>query len=650
LNKSIIIVAIVMSAWSAAGADTYPPGFFEVPAGALELRLTYQTTTGATDYYPEENWSTDCGWCYYFCDPPEYFGSHPGVPSIPPTSDWSVSILGPASSVFGDSGTVSNTLIAYANPCESGRGGVGVPPGPDVSGTTVTHRETINIAGLTTSGPATFELRAEGATASVKVITKTGRVYVDVDDSFNPSNPQDDYKKFVPGALLDGRSVEHGIMAAGGQRIKLHVLTAPALSGTIELSIGGVTRYPGVAMNYPIPSPSTSPSTLSDYSFVDNASQEHLMTTVPINSTGHTVVTLFVRDYAAKGRLRVKITSGDVTETIFNQLLPQDDDGNGMPDAGWRALGNAGTGATNRVDDVYAPDSDDDNDPVVTGVPAQGITGDGLSAAEEYRGFVVRNKHRRLHPLRKDLFVLIDPVDDGIDDRITELPLAVHEIRRHNAVGDDSPVVNPNRATVPGASLQRALRVRNRFISPQMRLIGGGIVDADHSFLGYTFQIGDNKMLIDESTAALGLVQSPNEVMAAEVFDQAFTRHYISYGADQILSTSVAPTDIDNPEHLVIEGGNDRLQSFTSGDDHLTTVLGTVCGSGDPDRPWRALTTEELLDLYANTFLHEAAHGLDVEHDRVNCSPSIMSDEAALPVIRPLTANDQAQIRIHRKH
>jgi len=471
-------------------------------------------------------------------------------------------------------------------------------------------------------------------------------LYVSV-GAFDPVNPVDDLPRFVPGSRLDGSSVEPDAMP---QSVTLHLLTGESSKGSVTFSLTGVSAYPGIAMNHPIATPQTTP----DLAIRDGSGSPVQTATVKFGGTGDTSVQLLVLDYAAHGSLRVTVTSGKTVYTLPAVKMPLDLNGNGIPDSGWKALANSVTGAMNLVSDSYAPTSDGDNDPVVTGLPAQGRTGDGLSVAEEYRGFVVRGKHRRLHPLRKDLFIVIDPRDDLYDDRVTELPLSVHEIRPSEAAGQTAPVVNPNRVSIPGASLQRAILARNRFDPPLYRDLNGIVSSADFQVFGWTFQQGDNVNLIDAATAALALVQSPNETLVAEVYDYAFWRHYVSYGPNGVRETAVAATDVDDPANRAILGGDDWTQSIPNsldalGDDLQTAVIHTVCGS-NPARSWRTLTETEVTDAYKNTFLHEIAHGLNIEHDRLDCSPSIMSDEAAVPVVRTLTPNDHAQIRIHRKH
>lgn len=467
---------------------------------------------------------------------------------------------------------------------------------------------------------------------------------------FDPANPVDERPKFLPGSKVGGASLDPVAMP---QNLGLHVLTGEKNKGSVTFTLSDVSRYPGIAMNYPITSPANTP----DFALRDPAGKQTQTVTIPFSGSAYTSVTLLALDYGARARLAVSITSGKTTYQLKTITLPQDANANGIPDRGWEALANSATGSMNHVSDVHPPASDSDDDPVVSGLPSQGITGDGLSVSEEYRGFVVRGAHRRLNPLRRDLFIVINAEDDAFDDRVTELPVAVHEIRPSEALGEYGPVVNPNRASVPGASLQRAIFARIRYQPPIYRRFDGGEVgevSADFELAGFSFQQGDNLNLIDEASASLSLVQSPNEALVSEVYDWAFWRHYISYGPNTIRETNVAAHDIDYPANHAIHGGSDWLQSAPNsadafGDDFQTYAIQTVCGGG-ADRPWRTLAVDEVILAYRNTFLHEVAHGLDVEHDRLSCSTSIMSDETAIPVVRFLTPNDMTQIRIHRKH
>jgi DNA invertase Pin-like site-specific DNA recombinase len=81
------------------------------------------------------------------------------------------------------------------------------------------------------------------------------------------------------------------------QQFKLHVLSAPKTTGTVLMELSSVSRHPGIAMNAPRFGADTNPDL---YFSVGGAS-----VTVPFSSsTGNTVVTLIVNDYAAYGTLK----------------------------------------------------------------------------------------------------------------------------------------------------------------------------------------------------------------------------------------------------------------------------------------------------------------------------------------------------------
>jgi hypothetical protein len=479
----------------------------------------------------------------------------------------------------------------------------------------------------------------------MEVFIYAQNIYITISGNFAPKNPVDQAPQLVPGSASTGASLD---LASAPQKVDLNIIVGRGSRGTFDVKLTNVSRYPGIAMNAAIGGDTT-----PDMDFGPGITEK---LAVPIPKGGAPkVVTfpLYIRDYGASATVEVTMPHrrGPFTS---RQRLPIDFNQNGMPDAGWHALANSATGALNKVNDTHAAAADEDNDPVVSGLPAEGRTGDGLTAAEEYRGFIVRGTHRRLHPLRKDLFVLVDPIDEFLDDRLTELPVTVHEIRPGESLGDLGPVINPNRAGVAGTTLQRGLRARNRYPSPQYERFDGSIVTADHEAKGWTFQQGDNVNFISAATATLALVQSPNETLVCDVFDENFHRHYISYGPNGGRDTTVTATDVDFTAERAIWGDADRLQSVPNsfnpgGDDFNTTAINTVCG-GAPNPTWRVLTIAELLESYRGTFLHEVAHGIDIEHDRLTCSTSLMSDEAAVPVVRSLTPNDRSQIRLHRKH
>ncbi|MEO8381739.1 MAG: hypothetical protein ABI779_18905 [Acidobacteriota bacterium] len=283
-------------------------------------------------------------------------------------------------------------------------------------------------------------------------------LYVSVENSFTPSAPVDEAPRFLPGMYLDGSNVALNVMEATGQFISLHLLTGGA-KGKATFTVDS-TNYPGIAMNSPLS------GDLTEDMLFTNGQQSVTMNFDP--STGDTWTSLLVRDYGASGTILVSIQSGKTTYALKPLRLPFDADGNGLPDEPWKIGGNvispAGLTAT---DDV-----DDDNN------PATPHKGDGLSAYEEMRGLVATGAYTRLDPRRRDFFLVADldllafgttGVSATPISYLVPLPLSNHYLELDEVVGEDfparqllkiKPVVNPNRAGVPGsrAEGQRAVR------------------------------------------------------------------------------------------------------------------------------------------------------------------------------------------------
>jgi hypothetical protein len=70
--------------------------------------------------------------------------------------------------------------------------------------------------------------------------------------------------------------------------------------------------------------------------------------------------------------------------------------------------------------------------PAVTSYPSQswGLVGDGLSAYEEYRGFIVRGEHHRTSLVKKDLFITRVPTwEIGYASNLELVGVRVHMVR-----------------------------------------------------------------------------------------------------------------------------------------------------------------------------------------------------------------------------
>lgn len=142
--------------------------------------------------------------------------------------------------------------------------------------------------------------------------------------------------------------------------------------------------------------------------------------------------------------------------------------GNGLPDASWKI----GANVISPAGLLATSDADDD------GNPATAHKGVGLSAYEELRGVVATRTFTRLDPRRRDFFLVADPdllaFGSGAFNAtpvsyLTPLPLWNHYLELEEVAGEDfpsrqltkiKPIVNPNRAGVPGARTdgQRAVR------------------------------------------------------------------------------------------------------------------------------------------------------------------------------------------------
>lgn len=105
------------------------------------------------------------------------------------------------------------------------------------------------------------------------------------------------------------------------------------------------------------------------------------------------------------------------------------------------------------------------------GGPAQGLTGDGLTAIEEYRGFTRQGTHLGTSPFHKDLFAHSTVSEGAVDLGLEYLPslsaasIDVHRIGDDDWTGTTIRIINRNRdATAAGMNLsawqtERVLRI-----------------------------------------------------------------------------------------------------------------------------------------------------------------------------------------------
>jgi len=342
------------------------------------------------------------------------------------------------------------------------------------------------------------------------------KLFLDVPDrngqyDFNPANPRSDIEppgNYVPGSYLDGTSVP--VPSSGSTLQALRVIAAyglpngtladPAqffavpesgcnvLSNQVCFQLTNTSAFKGIAMNYGIDQG-------ADFAFAGVSCASF------VNKTA--TVVLNCKDYGGfttvQANRRESVTNA-IVHVATPMRIPKDDNGNWLPDGGWKLFANGQQyGAIE--DTGLAKQDDQDTNPN----PSSVSIGDGFSNFEEFRGFIVRDEHRRTNPYMKDLFigVVTDPGQIPEQDNIgcaVNLPLTKHRI---NATGqtDANLQVNFNRSDsgyggpIPGPSpLQRSLIV-----------INGGY---SATYYGYTFPLSS------QYTPPL----VPNEVARCEVY------------------------------------------------------------------------------------------------------------------------------------
>jgi len=486
------------------------------------------------------------------------------------------------------------------------------------------------------------------------ILTYTCGVCVDVDNTFDANAPVDDNKTFVLGTTLSG--VELPLPSTAGQpiqQVKLHVLT-PGLHGrnnvTFTIDPADVSHYSGLAMNYPITSPDSTP----DMGFGNGS----LSVTVRVPSSGDTIATLNIYDYAASATVTVTAPTPTGDTITYRKKIPRDNDGNGLPDGGWTANGST-------MSDDGMPATDDlDSDPAATGTPYEGLYGDGLTALEEYRGFVIGTQHVRLDPNHRDLFIVADAsilASPVLAPAFwTTLPHALHYLAGDEvlaqsspdpAIDGTSPVVNPNRSGISGALPQRAVRVRSRIATP---LFHNDLTleqwPAEVRVKAYTWVDGEDLRTIHwPSTLAL---QTPNGTQVVDYPPGAFANDDISYGANGIRDTIADKTGqplvpcadsavdigcvmIDDVNQLISRPSLEyTLFAAAAGDDMYTRVSFADCTFTTRT----ILSQSEFNRARTVTAAHELAHALSVPHSQ-DCAtaeegPSLMfssHDETRTP-------------------
>lgn len=239
-------------------------------------------------------------------------------------------------------------------------------------------------------------------------------LFLDVDGNFSTTAPSSDHLTYVPGADLSGVSVslpQNLQLIAAYVNGNGQIVAPPAWASPITYALANTSAFLGKAMNW---GDETTPDFQlggSQVSFgVDNTAR----------------VALTCDDYG--GFTTASATDGAFGTASFR--LPVDGNGNWLPSAGW--LTHNGTVADQG-------DAGDDEDP---SYPAQNLyIGDGLSAFEEFRGFMVSGVHKRTSPAEQDVFAHSEFLVEGLGDA-WDLQVTLHEIDA--AEMDSSRRITPN--------------------------------------------------------------------------------------------------------------------------------------------------------------------------------------------------------------
>ncbi len=276
-------------------------------------------------------------------------------------------------------------------------------------------------------------------------------LFLDDAADFNVAQPQSDHPNFLPGTDLSGTNrgmpqlVEliAAYVAADGS-----IVPPPYGSGGVDFWLANTTAYRGVAMN-------VGSDEDPDYELDPSDHQ-----TFGPDFTAR--IPLWCKDYG--GFTEARVTDGPAFSSLE---MPVDLNRNGIPDVGWRAV------ELTPVSDRAALDDLDADPPGNTNYP-----GDGLTAVEEYRGFIVRGSHQRTNPDLKDLFTYTTHFYQlGF---AVNLPVHLHNILLAEMSGTSQRFINQNYMNAAtgcdpqtAERCQRALSIRNGGWQPVCRWSNG---------------------------------------------------------------------------------------------------------------------------------------------------------------------------------
>src|SRR5688572_926760 len=154
-----------------------------------------------------------------------------------------------------------------------------------------TGKHTFTVKGMLPSGK-TYTSQA------MEVFVYAQNIYITLDGDFKPKAPVDQAPQFVPGAAMDGTSLD---LRTTPQMVQLNILIGRGSSGTFDVKLTNVSSLPGIAMNYPITGADTNPD-------MDFGGGEIQKLAVPIPKGGApkvVTIPLYIRDYAASATIEV---------------------------------------------------------------------------------------------------------------------------------------------------------------------------------------------------------------------------------------------------------------------------------------------------------------------------------------------------------
>ena len=262
-------------------------------------------------------------------------------------------------------------------------------------------------------------------------------MFLDADGNFSATSPESDHPNYIPGTVH-----------SSGQSAPL-----PQAVGLIAAYVNGSGAI------VPPPSYATSSAlfTLENTSafkgFAMNAGSQNTPDFAVFGATpwgtDHTSrATLFCDDYG--GFTRIVVSDGAAATVPVSFRIPAGEDGITLPTAGWYAGGElVGSAGLSAAEDLDAGPDQNSN------------LGDGFTAYEEFRGFMVSGVHLRRKPTTKDLFVH-SFLDQGVGDS-TELGISVWSIRFDELDGQRLVNFNYNSygafGHMPGHTEQKALQI-----------------------------------------------------------------------------------------------------------------------------------------------------------------------------------------------